>query len=72
MHKVVIKMSFNKKEYDYNYAKEKYYRIPVNVPKSWETPIKARAKECANGSVSAYIKGLIEQDIKDRFSGGGV
>lgn len=64
-------MTFNKSEYANNYAKENYYRIPVNVPKTWEIPIKARAKECANGSVSAYIKGLIEKDIKARFTNGG-
>lgn len=64
-------MTFKKSEYANNYAKENYYRIPVNVPKAWEIPIKARAKEYANGSISAYIKRLIEEDIKSRFTNGG-
>jgi len=47
-----------------NWAKEKYKRIALNIPKEMDTPIKDKAKE-NNLSVNEYINTLIINDLKN-------
>lgn len=58
-------MSFDKRKYDQEYVKEKYYRIPLQVPKDWKEPIKEKAKEDGYNSITAWIKNMIENKLSE-------
>ena len=53
------------------WIKENKWRLQVLLPKEYQTPVKARAKQLTDGSVTEYIRQLIENDLKSHFSGGG-
>ena len=53
-------------KYQREWQKENYKSISINVPKSWEIPIKARAK-MLNKSTNEYIRDMIEQDIAQYY-----
>ena len=57
-------MGFNKIEYDNQYAKEKYDRIPVIVPKGDKEKIKTAAEERGYKSTNEFIKALIYKEIE--------
>lgn len=58
----------NKETYKYQreWQKENYKRLSINIPKAWETPIKARAKQLEK-STNEYVKNLIEKDLTDYY-----
>lgn len=62
-------MTFDKKSYDIQYAKDKLKRIPLDVSKEKYEAIKAVA-DSVNESVNGYIKKSIdmrmEQDAKKK------
>ena len=62
-------MTFDKKSYDIQYAKDKLKRIPLDVSKEKYDEIKAVA-DSVNESVNGYIKKSIdmrmEQDTKKK------
>lgn len=53
---------YNKKHYDRQYVKENYYMLHVNLYKSYKPIINQKAKE--HGSITKYIKFLIDQDLQ--------
>ncbi len=58
-------MTPERKEYIYQYAKEKLKRIPLDVPKSTYEEIKAHAEarsESVNGFVKRAISEAMERD----------
>lgn len=57
-------MGFNKIEYDNQYAKEKYDRIPIMVPKGDKEKIKAAAEKRGYKSTNEFIKALIYTEIE--------
>lgn len=60
-----MSMTDERKEYIYQYAKEKLKRIPLDVPKSTYEEIKAHAesrKESVNGFIKRAITETIERD----------
>lgn len=57
-------MAFNKVEYDNKYAKEKYDRIPIMVPKGDKNRIKAEAEKRGYKSINEFIKSLIYKEIE--------
>ena len=57
-------MAFNKVEYDNKYAKEKYDKIPIMVPKGDKDKIKAEATKRGYKSINEFIKSLIYKEIE--------
>ena len=58
-------MTFNKKKYDLEYAKEKLHRIPLTVSKDKYQQIKTHAgsrSETVNGFIKRAIDETIEND----------
>lgn len=45
------------------WEKENYYKVTCKFPKKLELLIKDRAEQLTNGSVNAYLKNLVENDI---------
>ena len=58
-----------RKEYIYQYAKEKLKRIPLDVPKTAYEAIKAHA-DARNESVNGFIKRAISETMKRDTDGG--
>jgi len=56
--------TFDKTKYDNDFAKNKYDRIPLQVPKGQKELILEYAKSKGYNSINAYIKKLIEDDMK--------
>lgn len=56
-------MTFDKKSYDLQYAKDKLKRIPLDVPKEKYDQIKAAADN-AGESVNGYIKKSIDMRME--------
>lgn len=54
-------------KYQREWQKENYKRLSINIPKAWEIPIKARAKQLGK-STNEYIKNLIEKDITEYYT----
>ncbi len=57
-------MTFNKKKYDQQYAKDNYDRVLFNVKKGDKEIIVSRAKEKGYSTIADYIKSLVYEDIK--------
>lgn len=57
-------MTFDKKKYDMEYAKEKLKRIPLTVSKEKYEEIKAHAETRAE-SVNGFIKRAIDETIEN-------
>lgn len=53
-------------KYQREWQKENYKRIPVNVPKTWDEPIKERADSMGK-SKNEYIKYLINEDMSKNY-----
>lgn len=62
-------ISPERKEYIYQYAKEKLKRIPLDVPKATYEEIKAHA-EARGKSVNGFIKHAISETMARDGSGG--
>lgn len=56
-------MAFEQFKYQNDYNKEKYDRIPINVPKGKKELIKAYALSNGYGSINAYVIALIDEDM---------
>lgn len=56
-------MAFEQFKYQNDYNKEKYDRIPINVPKGKKETIKAYALSKGYGSINAYVIALIDEDM---------
>lgn len=56
-------MTFDKKSYDIQYAKDKLKRIPLDVSKEKYDEIKAAA-DSVNESVNGYIKKSVDMRMK--------
>ena len=56
-------MTFNKKKYDQEFAKENYDRIALNVKKGDKAKIAGYAKLKGYNSITEYIKELIYTDM---------
>ncbi len=56
-------MAFDKNKYQYDYAKEKLKRIPLDVSKEKYTEIKSHADSIGE-SVNGYIKTAIDRRIE--------
>ncbi len=57
---------FDQNKYINDFAKEKYDRIPLQVPKGQKDIILDYAKSKGFKSINAYIKSLIEEDMKEK------
>ena len=53
-------MSDKRKDYLYNYHREKFHRVPLNIEKEKYEEIK-KAADAVGESVNGYIKRAIEQ-----------
>lgn len=58
-------MSFNKQQYDQQYAKNNYDRIPINVKKGDKDRILEYAKKRGFNGINEYVKYLIYSDMDD-------
>ena len=57
-------MAFNQSEYANNYAKEKYDRLNIQVPKGQKAVIEAHWKRLGYRSLNSYVNELIQNDMK--------
>lgn len=57
---------FDQNKYINEFAKEKYDRIPLQVPKGHKDIILQHATARGYKSINAYIKALIEEDMKKK------
>ena len=57
-------MAFNQSEYANNYAKEKYDRLNIQVPKGQKAVIEAHWKRLGYKSLNSYVNELIQNDMK--------
>ena len=56
-------MSEKRKDYLYQYHRDKFPRVPLNVEKKWYEEIKAAAS-AAGESVNGYIKKAVEERME--------
>lgn len=63
-------MAFNQSKYANEFAKEKYDRLNIQVPKGRKAIIETRWKEKGYKSLNSYINDLINKDI-DQGAGEG-
>ena len=56
-------MAFEQFKYQNDYNKEKYDRIPINVPKGQKELIKTYATLKGYSSINAYVVALINADM---------
>ena len=59
-------MGFDRKKYIQDYVKENYKRVALQYPKSWDEPVKERAKSIGK-STNEYIRDLIDEDMKQNY-----
>lgn len=57
-------MAFNQSEYANNYAKEKYDRLNIQVPKGQKAVIEAHWKRLGYRSLNSYVNELIQNDME--------
>lgn len=68
MHNRWRKMAFNQSQYANKFAKEKYDRLNIQVPKGQKAVIEAHWKTKGYKSLNSYINDLITRDMAQ---GGG-
>lgn len=59
-------MTFDKRKYDQAFIKEKYDRIPINVPKGDKSRIAEHAKRRGFNSLNEFVKHLIYTDMNEK------
>lgn len=62
-------MSFNQSKYANEFAKEKYDRLNIQVPKGRKSIIEAHWKGRGYKSLNAYVNDLIERDMRQEKTG---
>lgn len=67
MHNRKGNMAFNQSEYANKFAKEKYDRLNIQVPKGLKAKIEQHWKAKGYKSLNSYINNLINRDMQ----GGG-
>lgn len=58
-------MKFNKYEYDTQYRKEHFKRVPLDMPISEYEAMKKRMEAIGQKRVNSYIRDLIMRDINN-------
>lgn len=60
---------FNQSKYANEFAKEKYDRLAIQVPKGYKEIIKTHWKKEGYNSLNEYVNKLIQKDMQTEWGG---